>query len=150
MMQIRTQYQPSFGYDKKANDRLKSQLEKNESANIKGTIEYNLLNLQSICNVTEERIEFVGADSSERELSFFTQAKSLLIDLVETYYPDLGFADKEIQHYRERGDKKEASGVEYGDNWEKQLADEVDVWGENPFAEQNDLAGTDFKPGRLN
>jgi len=123
-------YKPSFGYSKKANDRLKKVVEQNESSTKKGTIEYNVLQLQAMCNDTEDFIKKSRIMNMRRAegIDVLLQSKVLLAKLVTTYFPNLKFQAEELEHYRKKGDSNLQNGISDSDNWEMQLADELDVW----------------------
>ena len=123
---------PSFGYSPTLNTRLRKVLSIERSElNIK------LLNLNKLCNQTEDVLikktanEAPGedgyySDATESLTSFFLDLKSTLAGYIDKSYPELKFTRKEADHYRRVADGDELSWRAEASEMLDDLANEAD------------------------
>jgi len=117
-------YKQSFGYDKKLNAELKSELSVHSDKPWARTIS----SLNSFCNTTENNIKKAEKDSNDSRyqdyLDIFLTAKQMLAGFVEITFENLHFADREYRHY---DDEFKKNGSKEND-WRKEVCNSLSDW----------------------
>ena len=125
-----TSYKPNFGYDKRLNKELKTELENHSDKTMAATIS----SLNDYCNLVEnnlrklERSKKGTASTSYHDYQdMLSTSKQLLAGFVSITFPQLNFPDREYKHY-------DVQFVKRGSNqsdWRVEVMDALSEWTEN-------------------
>lgn len=129
-----TPYVTAFGYNKEANEKLNSKLEKTKNHKNVANV---YLEANKFCMKTEDYIrecERKGDTKTVEALTdFFVSMKTALADAVDDTFPKLNYGMKEYNSYKIEADKRLKHSPEDEDNWVVFLRDSLEPFDEEVY-----------------